>query len=62
MRGEHHLLVQLHIAGVRDGADAEEQQHGAEELVKSAAGHGEVSAGVGREDPGRLGDRSVHRP
>ena len=56
MRGEHHLLVQLHIAGVRDGADAEEQQHGAEELVKSAAGHGEVSAGVGREDPGRLGD------
>ena len=56
MRGEHHLLVQLHVAGVRDGADAEEQQHRAEELVKSAASHGEMSAGVSREDPSRLGD------
>ena len=56
MRGELHLLLQLHVAGVGDGADAEEQQHRAEELVERPAGHGEMRAGVGREDPGCLGD------
>ena len=56
MRGELHLLLQLHVAGICDSADAEEQQHRAEELVERPAGHGKVRAGVGREDPSGFGD------
>ena len=56
MGGELHLFFQLHVAGVCDGADTEEQQHRAEELVERPAGHGEVRAGVGREDPGSFGN------
>ena len=56
------LLFQPHVAGVRDGADADQQQQRAQELVEGAAGHGEVRAGIGREDPGCLRDGSVHGP
>ena len=51
----------LHVPGVGDGADAEEQQQRAEQLVQRPARDREVRARVGREDPRRLGDGAVHR-
>ena len=62
MRGEHHLLVQLHIAGVRDGADAEEQKSRADHLVPHPAPQCQVVAGVGPEDGRRVGGDSVAAP
>ena len=37
-----HLLIKLHIAGVRDGADTEEEEGGGGELVEETAQVGEM--------------------
>ena len=57
-----HLFVQLHIAGIRDGADAEQEQEGSQELVKDSPRGGEMRRRIGGEYPCRLWYGPVHRP
>ena len=57
-----HLFVQLHVAGVRDGADTEEEQEGSQELIKDSPGRGEMGRGIGGEYPGSLRYGAVDGP
>ena len=50
----HHLLVQLHVTAVCDGADTEEEQESGQELVKHPARDGEMRGGIRSEYPGSL--------
>ena len=50
----HHLLVQLHVTAVCDGADTEEEQESGQELVKHSARDGEMRGGIRSEYPGSL--------
>ena len=57
-----HLLIKLHIAGVRDGADTEEEEAGSQELIKHSPRGGEMRGRIGGKDPSSLRYGPVHRP
>ena len=57
-----HLFVQLHIAGVRDGADTQQEQESSQELIEDSPRGGEMRRRIGGEYPCRLWDGPVHRP
>ena len=57
-----HLFVQLHITGVRDGADTQQEQESSQELIEDSPRGGEMRRRIGGEYPCRLWYGPVHRP